>query len=203
MNTYELTLNNQEYAEFYYIYNKISIKINTIKDLPNVIVFFNLNNKKIIVKLHSLFILIYYFRKIESYRYDLNKINEILFIDIESKYKIKINTNDIPFFYKNKIYLTILYKYKFSKDSLHGYLDINIENIINKKIYNLNKLNNYDTIFLQIDNINLYKTSVKILYKILEYKRDGLIIPKSILENESLRYSINNNSIYDLFISIK
>lgn len=133
MNTYELTLNKQEYAEFYYIYNKISIKINTIKDLPNVIVFFNLNNKKIIVKLHSLFILIDYFRKIESYRYDLNKINEILFIDIESKYKIKINTNDIPFFYKNKIYLTILYKYKFSKDSLHGYLDINIENIINKK----------------------------------------------------------------------
>ena len=208
-----------KYTELYYEYNKEIKKLDTLTDLPNdVLVSFTINDKKIITNLQSLFNTINMIKSSRNGLFNYDVLYDTLFKninliqDIESsnmKYLKTIIQNN------EKVVLIFLYKYRFSKQSLHGINDIYIENFINNKILNLgSSLLNNKVIYLCIDKIYFYKISVKTLYNILLSKRDNKKIYYDIFDNDyffnkqrfnmvDLCNSIINNSIYSLFISIK
>jgi hypothetical protein len=132
----------------------------------------------------------------------LNKINKLL-------YNNKIDKQDLCKFKNNKIYVKIIYNYRFSKESFHGYSNIYLENFIDNTIINLSDYDNNIIVFLQTENIANYQTTLKKLIYILELKRDGKKLIKNnneikIDQNNNftlkLYEDIDNNEIYELFI---
>lgn len=215
MNTTSTSSQSTPYAEFYYEHNKQKINIHTNTDLSNVLVSFNINGKiistyirslstifDILIKIDINFILNYIYQINNNLKNIVNNINNLL-------YDNKIDINDLNEFYDNKIYVRIIYNYRFSKESFHGYTNIYLENFIDSTIINLSNYDKNINVYLQSENVVKYKTTLKNLIFILESKRDGkkcITNDNEIKNNQNnniklkLFEDINNNNIYELFI---
>jgi len=216
MSEYSTSVLNKQlrYVVYYcFVNNKIK-KINISKLPSSTLIYFTLGNTYCITTPLSLFNVGKYFN-----HYQLNNINNIkniLFQNIDIKLISDINFDNIYFLYKypEKIIISVLYQYKFSKDSLFGYNNIYIENFLYNKIINLSELflnKPNKRINIYIEDICYYKIRIKNLLLLLQYKMNNKPIYINMFENinkkhiniiNKICYYINNLSIYELSISI-
>ena len=143
----------------------------------------------------------------------IENINKLLYNDIEEKNIKNISEKDISIFHNEIIVVNIIYNYRYSVDSLHGYLNIYLENFIDKTVINLDNYDKKTIVYFQTENINIFPTSLENLIIILNkiknsecINNDDLINDQNCNNTKRLCKYINDNSnhiIREIFIRIK